>query len=130
MVYQEKEIDFASSGLSVPDSIGRGQSCKFYVHTPLKAGCAGLYYPKDKLALIYRFDPVKLPYLGVWINMGGFKNEVNIAIEPSNGFYDSLERAVSNNAAAFILPDEDVRWSLKIDLKPTSLKALSGDFDC
>jgi hypothetical protein len=128
--YAEKEIDFVSSGLSLPDSIGRGHSCKFYVYTPLKAGCAGLYYPQDKLALIYRFDPVKLPYLGVWINTGGFKNEVNIAIEPSNGFYDSLERAVSNNAAAIILPEEEVRWSLKIDLKPTSLKALSGDFDC
>lgn len=125
--YAEKEIDFSSSGLSVPDSIGRGHSVKFYVHNPLQVGCAGLYYPQDKLALIYRFDPVKLPYLGVWINTGGLKKEVNIAIEPSNGFYDTLERAVSNNTAAVILPDEDVRWSLKIDLKPVSLKELSGD---
>ena len=127
--YAEKEIDFGSSGLSAPYAIGHGHSCKYYVNNPLNIGCAGLYYPQDKLALLYRFDPVKLPYLGVWINTGGFKNEVNIAIEPSNGFYDSLERAVSNNTAVAILPDKDVRWSLKIDLKPASLKELSGDFD-
>jgi galactose mutarotase-like enzyme len=126
--YAGKEIDFGSSGLSVPYSIGHGHSCKFYVNNPLKVGCAGLYYPQDRLALIYRFDPAKLPYLGVWINTGGFKNEVNIAIEPSNSFYDSLERAVSNSTAPVILPGNDVYWSLKIDLKPTSLKELSGNF--
>ena len=125
--YAEKEIDFGSSGLSVPYSIGRGHTCKFYVNTPLEVGCAGLYYPQDKLALIYRFDPVELPYLGVWINTGGFKNEENIAIEPSNGFYDSLGRAVSNNTAPAIPPGADIRWSLKIDLKPALLKELSGD---
>ena len=125
--YGGKEIDFGSSGLSVPYPIGRGHSCKFYVNNPLKLGHTGLYYQQDKLALIYRFDPVKLPYLGVWINTGGFKNELNIAIEPSNGFYDSLERAVSNNTAPAIPPGADIRWSLKIDLKPALLKELYGD---
>lgn len=127
--YAENKIDFTSSGLSVPDSIGRGLSFKFYVSNPLKAGCAGLYYPQDKLALLYRFGSDKLPYLGVWINTGGYKNEVNIAIEPTNGFFDSLERAVSNSAAAAILPEEDVRWSVRIELKPALLKELSRDFD-
>jgi galactose mutarotase-like enzyme len=123
----ENEIDFGSSGLSVPYSIGHGHSCKFYVNSPLQTGCAGLYYPQEKLALIYRFDPVKLPYLGVWINTGGFKNEVNIAIEPSNGFYDSLERAVSNATAPAILPGDDLSWSLRIDLKPLPPKELPAD---
>lgn len=42
------------------------------------------------------YDVKKLPYLGVWVTAGGFEGDYNCALEPSDGFYDSVRKAGEN----------------------------------
>jgi len=72
------------------------KSYKYYILDELSSGCCGLYYKKTGLKYMIKFDKNINPYLGIWITKGGFKGEYNCALEPSNGFYDSLKLAKEN----------------------------------
>jgi len=90
---------------------------KFYVNGELTKGEAGITLNEGKLLLTMNFPEKKIPYLGVWINEGEFKEEYNCAIEPSNGFYDTVEIAKQNNKISEIMPKEIRQWFLDIALK-------------
>ncbi|OHD53534.1 MAG: hypothetical protein A2Y33_03945 [Spirochaetes bacterium GWF1_51_8] len=92
---------------------------KFYINGKVPRGEASLILNKRALRYTLRFPVIKIPYLGVWINQGGFKNEYNIALEPSNGFYDSLENTKMLNSIAPIAPGQSRQWWLEIELSPT-----------
>jgi galactose mutarotase-like enzyme len=89
---------------------------KFYVNGKVPRGEASLLLNHKKLRYTLRFPYVKIPYLGVWINQGGFKGGYNIALEPSNGFYDSLEFAKMMGSLTPIAPGQTRQWWLEIDL--------------
>lgn len=87
---------------------------KFYFVDEIENGNVKIYQ-KSKNALIeMNFDTDINKYLGVWITKGAFKNEYNLAIEPTNGFYDSLDRAFKNNKIAIIESGEEKEWNLKL----------------
>lgn len=90
---------------------------KFYVNGELLKGEAGITLNKGNLSLIMQFPKEKLPYLGVWINEGGFKDEYNCAIEPASGFYDSVEIAKKYNKIRKIKAGEVDSWFLDLTLK-------------
>ena len=90
---------------------------KFYVNGELTKGEAGITLNEGKLLLTMNFPEKKIPYLGVWINEGGFKDEYNCALEPSNGFYDTVEIAKKTNKIAKINPKYSESWFLDITLK-------------
>ncbi len=77
---------------------------------------AGLLLNCGKLRYQLSFDGTKLPYLGVWLNEGGFKGEYNCALEPSDGFYDSAEIAFANGSLPVLAAGESRRWELNIEL--------------
>ena len=85
---------------------------KFYYKDKLKEGKITLEYAHHNLH--YQFDHNSTPYLGVWITTGGFKGEKNIAIEPCNGYYDSLVKAIENNKVVKIAKDETHSWYVKL----------------
>ncbi len=93
---------------------------KFYYKAPVGKGTASILYPSQKMRYTLIFDNERFPYFGVWITTGGFKGEKNIAMEPSNGFYDSLERAIRNNKCEWLEPGEKTEWSVEILLTPTN----------
>ncbi|MDO4793385.1 MAG: hypothetical protein Q3993_04330 [Filifactor alocis] len=92
-------------------------SYKFYMSKELSTDKVGLYYPSKQLSYIIHFNPSELPYLGVWFTKGGFKGEYNCALEPCNGFYDSLERCVENGKSAFIEPFSQKTWKVEIEIR-------------
>ncbi|MDO5717644.1 MAG: DUF5107 domain-containing protein [Tissierellia bacterium] len=86
---------------------------KFYNNEALDRSEASLVYPKAGLRYKLSFDFEKQPFFGLWITKGGFKGHYNLALEPSNGFYDTLERAVKNGLKP-IGPGEIEEWRMKI----------------
>ncbi|WDC83206.1 hypothetical protein PL321_10375 [Caloramator sp. mosi_1] len=65
-----------------------------------------LLFPKDRI-----------PYLGVWINEGGFKGEYNCALEPSNAFYDSVEIAKGYGKIKPLEAGEEQDWYVDVVLE-------------
>lgn len=86
---------------------------KFYNNEALDRSEAAIYHPSLGLKYKLVFDFEKQPFFGVWLTKGGFKGDYNVALEPSNGFYDSLDRAV-NNGLKPIEANEYDRWEIKI----------------
>ncbi len=97
------------------------KSEKYYVNGIVPEGNCSLLLNQKQLEYQLLFNPKKLPYLGVWINEGGFKNEYNVALEPCNGFYDTAEMAAKNGTLQPIKPNQSITFNLNIVLKPTVL---------
>lgn len=113
-VINNKEYDFDYKELSqYPD----GKSYKFYFRDEIPEGRLDVIFRNSNLVVEYEFDTEINKYLGVWITKGGFKGEYNFAIEPTSGYYDSLERAYKNNKASKIGSKDIVNWSLKLRIK-------------
>ena len=70
---------------------------KFYTYNELREGSCGVYYPSKNLRYTLNFDKDKFPYIGFWITEGGFRGDYNCALEPANGFYDSISKAEKEN---------------------------------
>lgn len=96
---------------------GDGKTYKFYFPNEITRGQVGLNYKKDKIKYMIKYDSEILPYLGVWITKGGFKGEYNCALEPSNGFYDSVDLAYKNKKIPLLKENEKDKWTIYIEIK-------------
>lgn len=90
---------------------------KIYVDGRVRQGQAALTLNNNKLSYTLRFPKENVPYLGIWINQGGFKGEYNCALEPATGYYDSLEIAQKMNTLALLAPGHALEWDLTINLE-------------
>lgn len=106
-----QKIDLSRIG---PCSLRRTE--KFYIQGKIAQGTAGLTLNAGKLLYQLSFPQERVPYLGVWINMGGFKGEYNCALEPASGYYDSLAEAYRSNSLVPLNPGENQEWYLNIEL--------------
>lgn len=89
-----------------------GDAYKYYVKNPVKEGICG-YYRRDKgCGVTLYYDKEKLPYLGVWMNDGGFKNMHSATIEPCNIPYDSPENAKKRGIEFSIAPREKINFEI------------------
>lgn len=98
-------------------SKGSNTMIKYYVQGKVSNGVCAYYYPSQNMQCLLTYDAEKLPYLGVWITTGGFKGDFNCAIEPSNGFYDTIQTAKDNNALYFLKKREPLEFSLRLSLQ-------------
>ncbi|HOV15246.1 MAG TPA: hypothetical protein PK771_13235, partial [Spirochaetota bacterium] len=89
-----------------------------YVYSELKNGEVGLLINNKKLLYKNLFPVDKIPYVGIWINEGEFKDGYMVAIEPTNGFYDSVLIAKGYNRLNPILPDSYFDFFVDIELSP------------
>ncbi|SMC78720.1 hypothetical protein [Sporomusa malonica] len=90
---------------------------KIYVDGRVRQGQAALTLNNNKLCYMLVFPKEKVPYLGIWINQGGFKGEYNCALEPATGYYDSLEVAHRLNTLELLAPGDVLEWYLTINLE-------------
>ncbi len=54
------------------------------------------------------------PYLGLWFDNAAISREPVIAIEPSTGYFDSLERAVASSSVAWLTPGRPLSWWVRL----------------
>lgn len=89
---------------------------KYYVDQKVKTGFCGYRYPSQGLRCTFRYDPEKLPYLGLWITAGGFRGDYNCALELANGYYDSIPKAAESGSLCFLKKEEPFHFSLELAL--------------
>ncbi|MDG0812364.1 aldose epimerase family protein [Cohnella rhizosphaerae] len=93
-----------------------GDGRKFYAPGRAADGWCGLSCGRSGNWLRMVFDPQRIPYVGVWIDEGLFNVQNAVALEPSIGFYDCLDRARANGTAQTIAPGQACEWSLSVRL--------------
>ncbi len=87
---------------------------KYYILDPIKNGVCGAYYPNHDLTFTTIFNSDALPYLGVWINEGGYKGDYNLAFEPTNGFYDKISIAMNNKKIVYLKDNLEFEVIIKL----------------
>lgn len=104
-------------GLAQMDTVPPGGCRKFYLGPERSVSSAELWLSDDhRLQLVW--DARVLPYLGVWFDARLHSRENVIALEPSTGFYDSLERAVRLGTVPIVRPGTPLTWTLELRLTP------------
>jgi hypothetical protein len=101
------------------DRVGEGpaRSCrKFYVSPEQASSYAGLLRPSARGLLGLKWDSQRVPYLGVWVDEGHFSHEPVVALEPANGYMDSLENAHLRGTAMFLAPQSSLVWTILLAL--------------
>lgn len=99
------------------DTVAPGGSRKFYLEPTDRARSARLVLP-DGRTLTMRWDPVLLPYLGIWFDRSRYSREDVVAIEPSTGWYDSAARALAERRVLQIPAGGTAAWWLELELSP------------
>jgi galactose mutarotase-like enzyme len=86
--------------------------------TQLPEGWCALHDPENGDFVSFSFSPDEIPYVGVWINQGGWPLEgkacFNVALEPCTGYPDRLDIAVIRNECTSIPAGETLEWSVNL----------------
>lgn len=90
---------------------------KYYINGEVEEGFCGIYYPSKNIYYNVYFDKVKLPYLGFWVTEGGFRGDYNCALEPTNGFYDSIAIAQKEGKLCVLKGGEKLQFDINIEVK-------------
>jgi len=92
------------------------------LYTPrLTQGYCGLRLPRTGEAILLRFDPQRVPFVGLWICQGGFPQEgppeFTVALEPCSGRPDSLVTAIARGECPELAAQASQRWTLQIEIQ-------------
>jgi galactose mutarotase-like enzyme len=93
-------------------------------------GSCGIYRSSQGQGIAVRFDPLLLPFLGVWLCYGGWPDDCEtprqyaVALEPTTAAANTLTEAVSGGQARVLHPGHSAYWSIAFEVsKPeTSLE--------
>lgn len=96
----------------VPNGDGR----KYYAPGQVSEGWCALRCERSGDWLRMSVDAAIVPYLGIWIDEGMVNDRNAIALEPSIGYYDRLERAIANGSAGVVQPGDVCEWTLEVRL--------------
>ena len=113
----DMSIDLSRSfSLAEQDSF----AAKVFVRSP-DSGTVNVVIGNTAERLSLFFDKTQLPWLGLWINNGGWSGSAsdpyhNLGIEPATTAYDDAAEAINNGALSWIAPGETRRWSLAVEL--------------
>jgi len=89
---------------------------KYYFAEKMTEGWCGLHDPERELNIGMAFPREKVPYLGVWVNEGGFDNQYNIAPEPATGGMDCLDAAKLWGMNSVLPAQSSREWWLNISV--------------
>jgi galactose mutarotase-like enzyme len=115
-------VDGQSLNLDLVRPVQQNACRKFYIPPELPVNTASLVQEELGCELRLDWSAADLPYLGLWVDEGVHNANPVVALEPSTGYYDSLQRAVSNGKAPVLKPGDEKSWTLKVTLKGKSKK--------
>jgi galactose mutarotase-like enzyme len=99
-------------------AVDSGRCRKFYFSSPVKEGTCSLVDPSAGMAIGLRFPPEQVPYLGIWVNEGGWAGQNNIGIEPAFGGMDSPVQAARYDMRSGLAPRETKNWYVEVSILP------------
>ena len=89
---------------------------KYWFAGPVPEGWCGIRNPDTGLETTVSFDPGKTPYLGIWVNAGGWNDSFNIGIEPSSSIMDDPEAAKAFKGESSLEARETREWEIRLEL--------------
>ena len=66
---------------------------KYWFVGKVPEGWCTLYNPEQELSICLAWPEETVPYLGVWVNEGGWEGQYNVAPEPATGAMDRVDSA-------------------------------------
>ncbi len=110
----------SDQGVAQPYQSGIGDKL-FAGPLALAENWCALERPSAGVRLRFRFDPVALPYLGLWLCYGGWPDRTGpkqmcVALEPATAPVDSLTQC--GPWSRVLAPRESYSWSIILDLEP------------
>jgi len=90
---------------------------KYYNEEDVTDGHCGIYYPTQNVSHYLDYDAKIFPYLGIWITAGGFQGDFNVALEPTNGYYDRISKARDNQKLPILRAGEELDFTIKFTLR-------------
>jgi len=87
---------------------------KYYAYGKVSEGWCQLLDRKTGEVIRLAYPVEKIPYLGIWVNEGGYANQYNIALEPCTGMLDSLENAVQWDQVVALAPRSEYEWYMDL----------------
>jgi hypothetical protein len=103
--------------LSVMASDEAGFADKYFT-TKVREGYCALHDPTAGDFVGFKFSPRELPYVGVWINQGGWPLDetpvLHAALEPCTGCPDRLDIAIQRGEADAIPALGERQWTLRL----------------
>jgi len=89
---------------------------KFYLPPESSVTWAALVDYRRGFGLRMTWDAAELPYLGIWVDEGAINCVSTVALEPTNGFYDSLSIAHGNGQVRVLAAGETQHWQIGVTL--------------
>ncbi len=100
---------------------GHGAAYKYYYTEPTAGGFIGADYTESghSFEMDYRApaDAAAIPYIGVWLNNGSFRNYYNIALECASAPYDAPDRAVKKGFCSVLKAGETLRFTVRVRIR-------------
>lgn len=90
---------------------------KYYFSGKMTEGWCILYDRIKKLNIGLTFPEDRVPYLGVWVNEGGWEGQYNIAPEPATGAMDRIDFARIWGMNSVLKAKESMEWYLNVSFK-------------
>jgi galactose mutarotase-like enzyme len=89
---------------------------KYWFAGKVTEGWCALHDPLKKLSLGLEFPKETVPYLGMWLNDGGFGGQYNIAPEPATAAMDRTDLSRLWDMGSVLAPGTPYEWHLAITL--------------
>lgn len=95
---------------------GEGAAYKYYFTEPTDGGFVGAHYTASghRFEMDYRDNPAAIPYIGIWINNGFFKNYYNIALECATAPFDAPDKAQKSGYCSVLKAGETLRFTIRV----------------
>ncbi len=95
---------------------GTGAAYKFYYTEPTDGGFLRGEYTASGHAfeMDYREGAAAIPYVGLWINNGKFKDYYNFALECATAPYDAPDKAMDKGYCSVIRAGETVSFTVRV----------------
>lgn len=110
------DICFSENMIAAGDFNEKANAYKYYLSKKIFEGLIGLQIKNHKSFYI-EYDSNQLPYLGIWINNGSFKNMQCIGLEPCTVAFDTVYNAEKYGQKCIIKPHDNFIFQLKINLR-------------
>ncbi len=101
--------------LTAENEGGTGNAYKFYF--PEKTPVGEIRYRVGEYELVMEYDAEKLPYVGVWMNNGRFKDHPCVTPEPCSLPFDKVSEAEKRGLSAVIPPHGTLEFDIRLSVE-------------
>lgn len=104
---------------------------KYWFVNKVTDGWCILHDAKRRLSIGMSWPPARVPWLGMWLNEGGYAGQYNVAPEPATGAMDRIDFSKMWGMGSTMSPGESREWHLTITVsegnEPSAMSP-GGDF--